>query len=112
MSTPHRIPRAPRFRIGLGTLTTALGVLIAIAITITFIAVTGANHTTAVTLVTPSQAAAGSTPHVRYLGPQQQTVRPNPQTAQIQDGGSTPTTGARNPASRYTCLGAAHHCLP
>jgi hypothetical protein len=91
---------------------TALGALIAIATTITFIALTGANHTTTATPPTASQAAAGSTPHIRYLGPRQQSARPNPQTAQIQRGGSTPTTNAGNPAPQYTCLGAAHHCLP
>jgi hypothetical protein len=112
MSTPHSIARPPRFRIGLGTLLTALGVLIAIATTITFIALTGANQTTAATPATPSQATAGSTPHIHYLGPRQQSARPNPQTAQIQGGGTTPTTGAGNPAPHYTCLGAAHHCLP
>lgn len=112
MSTPHSIPRAPRFRIGLGTLLTALGVLIAVAITITFIALAGATHTTIATPATPTQAAAGSTPHTQYLGPQQQSARPNPQTAQINGGGITPTTGADNPAPHYTCLGAAHHCLP
>jgi len=87
---------------------TALGVLIAIATTIAFIALTGANHTTVATPATPAQAAAGSTPHIRYLGPQQQSARPNPQTAQTQGGGTTPTTGAGN----YACLGAARHCLP
>ena len=111
MSTPHTIPRAPRFRIGLGTLMTALGVLIAVAITITFIALTGANHTTAATPATLSQAAAGPS-QVRYLGPRQQSARPNPQAAQSQGGASTPTTGAGNPGPHYTCLGAAHDCLP
>lgn len=110
MSTPHTIPRAPRFRIKLGTLMTSLGVLIAIATTVTVIALTGANHTTLAPPATASQAAAGSTPHIRYLGPQQQSARPNPQTAQ--GGASTPTTGAGNPTAHYACLGAAHHCLP
>jgi len=104
MSTPHSIPRAPRFRIRPGTLMTALGVLIAIATTIAFIALTGTNHTTAATPATPSQAAS-STAHIRYLGPQQQS-------AQNQGGSSTATTDTGNPAPHYTCLGAAHNCLP
>lgn len=110
MSAPHTIPRAPRLRTGLGTLFTALGVLIAVA-TITFIALTAANHTTAATPATPSQAAAGPTPHTQYLGPAQQSARPNSQAAQIQ-GVSSPTTDAANPSPRYTCLGVAHYCLP
>jgi hypothetical protein len=112
MSTPHSIPRAPRFRIGLGPLLTSLGVLIAIATTITFIALTGANHTTAATPAAPSQAAVSSTTHIQYLGPQQQNVQGNPQTAQSQGSDSTPTADAGNLAPHYTCLGAAHHCLP
>jgi len=112
MSTPHSLPRAPRLRTGLGTLLTALGVLIAIATTIAFIALTGTNHTTAATPAAPSQAAAGSATHIQYLGPQQQSAERNPQTAQSQGAGSTPTTDAGNPAPRYTCLGAAHYCLP
>jgi len=105
MSTPHSIPRAPRFRIRPGTLMTALGVLIAIATTIAFIALTGTNHTTALTPATPSQAAASSTTHIHHLGPQQQS-------AQNQGGSSTATTDTGNPAPHYTCLGAAHNCLP
>jgi len=112
MSTPHSIPRAPRFRIRLGTLMTALGVLIAIATTIAFIALTGANHTTTATPATASQAAARSTSHTQYLGPAQQRARPNPQTVKTQAGIPALTTGARNPAPHYACLGAAHHCLP
>jgi len=102
MSTPHSVPRAPRFRSKLGTLMTALGALIAIAvaiaIAIAFVALTGANRTTAATPATPPQAAAGATPHIQYLGPAQQTARPNPQTTQTQGGGRTPTTGAPNAA--------------
>jgi hypothetical protein len=75
---------------------TTLGVLIAIATTIAFIALTGANHTTITTPATPSQAVASSTPHIQHLGPQQQDAWPNPQTTQ----------------PHYTCLGAADHCLP
>lgn len=112
MSTPHSIPRAPRFRGKLGTLMTALGALIAVAVAVVFISLAGANHTTAASPATPSQAAAGSTPHIQYLGPAQQTARLNPQTAQIQGGGNTPTTSAPNAAPHYTCLGAAHDCLP
>jgi len=96
MSTPRSLPRNPRLPIKRGTLLTALGVLIAIATTITFIALTATHHTTATTPPAATHAAASPTPHNHYLGPQQQNARPKPQTTQ----------------PHYTCLGAAHHCLP
>jgi hypothetical protein len=50
MSTQHTIARvSPRFRIGHGTVLTALGVLVAIAVTIVILALSGTNHTTAAT---------------------------------------------------------------
>jgi hypothetical protein len=85
---------------------TALGVLVAIAVTITILALTGANHTTAPTPATASQASSGSTPQVHYLGPRQEHAVINPPS-----GGGSTTVGVGNPASRYSCLGAAQRCL-
>jgi hypothetical protein len=63
MSTQQSIPRlAPRFRIGLGRAVTALGVVLAVAVTITILVFTGANHTTVINPVTHSEAAGDSTP--------------------------------------------------
>jgi hypothetical protein len=72
MSTPQTIARVtPRFRIRPGTVVTALGVLVAIAVTIGILALTGTHHTTVTTPATTSQAA-GATPQTHYLGPRQQ----------------------------------------
>jgi hypothetical protein len=106
MSTSQGIPHpAPGFRIALRTVLTALGVLLAIAVTITFLALTGANHTTVATPVTASQAAAGSTPEIHYLGPRQNSAALS----------ATPTSGASglaaDPAPHFTCLGDAQRCL-
>jgi hypothetical protein len=107
MSTPHSIPHVtPRFRIGLGTALSALGVLLAIAVTVILLALTGANHTTIATPVTASQASTGSTPQAHYLGPRQQRAAINPQSVP-----GTTTTGASNPAAHYACLAAARRCL-
>lgn len=107
MSTPQSIPHlTPRSRIRRGTLLTALGVLLAIAVAIIMLALTGTNHTTLATPVTASQAAASSTPQVRYLGPHQEHAAINPQSR-----GITPATSAGNPAPHYNCLGAARSCL-
>ncbi len=100
MSTPHTITRVtPRSRIRPGAVLTALGVLVAIAVTIVFLALTGTHRTTVTTAATSSQAAASATPHTHYLGPRQQQA---------------PTTshGAASAASAHsTCLGAAQRCL-
>jgi len=105
MSTPQSIPHlTPRFRIGLGTTLTALGVLVAIAVSILILALTGANNTTVATPVTASQAASGSTPQVHYLGPRQEQAATD-----AHSGGTRPTAGAGNPAAH--CLGAAQRCL-
>jgi hypothetical protein len=127
MSTPQSIPHpGPRYRIRPGTLLTALGFLLAIAVTIIVLALTSANHTTLATPVTASQAAGSSTPQTQYLGPHyERTVRPRPistglprvspllQTRPISrpSGGITPATSAGNPAAHYNCLGAARSCL-
>lgn len=107
MSTPQSIPHVtPQFRIGLGTALSALGVLVAIAVTVTFLALTAANHSSVATPVTASQASAGSVPQVHYLGPRQQQAAINAQSV-----AGTTTAGASNPAAHYTCLGAGHGCL-
>lgn len=104
MSTTQSTARiAPRFRVGRGTLLTAIGVLVAIALAITIPALTGANHTNVATPATASQAAAGSTPQTRYLGPRQEQA--------AQRDATTPTAGIGNPAPHYICLGAAQRCL-
>jgi hypothetical protein len=92
-------PLAPRLHVTVGTALTALGAVLAIAATIVTLALTGANHTTAASPPTASQAASSPTTHVRYLGPRQLKATPDPQ--------SGATAGAGNAAPRYTCLGAA-----
>jgi len=79
-------------------------VLVAIAVSIVILALTGAHHATTSNPVTPSQAVAGSVPQTHYLGPRQDRAGLNPQTTQTQAGGAT--------APHYTCLEAAQHCLP
>jgi hypothetical protein len=106
-STAHL---SPRFRIG--PVLTALGALVAIAVTIIMLALTGANHTTVAIPVTASQAAAGPTTQIRYLGPHQLREGLGSQTARTLDGGTAPTAGAGNAAPHYTCLGSAKRCLP
>jgi len=104
MSTPQTIePLTPRFRITPGALLTALGVLVAIAVTVTFITLTGTNHHTTIASPATSQAAATATPHTQYLGPRQQHAPTVSQGA-----GSAP---AGEPAAHYACLGAPHRCL-
>jgi hypothetical protein len=101
MST-HSIPHlTPRFRIGRRTVLTAVALLVAIAATITILALT-ANHTTAATPATaPHATAARSIPQTHYLGPRQEHATPNPQTS-----GTT-----ANPAVHYSCLQAAQRCI-
>jgi hypothetical protein len=81
-------------------LLTALGVLLAIAVTVVIVALTGANHATGATAVTASQAVSGQA-QVHYLGPRQTRFRVNPT--------SIPGDGSR-PAAHYTCLGVARDC--
>ena len=108
MYTPQPIePLTPRFRIRPGTVVTALGVLVAIAVTIGILALTGTNHTTLPIPATTSHAADGTAPHVHYLGPQQTRAWLNPATTQGDATG--PVTGDHVP--QYTCLGIAEHCL-
>jgi hypothetical protein len=99
---PHLTPRC---RIGLGKVLTAFGILIAIGVAVVFLALAGANRTTAASPSTPSRAAAGSAPEIRYMGPRQTTA-----------GLSATTSGASglaagNLAPRFTCLGDAQRCL-
>jgi hypothetical protein len=102
MSTPQSIPHfTPRFRIGLRTGLSALGVLVAVAVTVIGLALTGAHHATVATPVTAPQAAAGSMPQTHFLGPRQEQAA----------SGATATTGAGTPAPHYICLGAARRCL-
>ena len=100
MYTPQPIePFTPRVRIRPGTALTALGVLVAIALTIAFLALTSTHHTTVTIPATASQAAASATPPTHYLGPRQQQA-------------STTSRGAASAASGHsTCLGAAQRCL-
>ena len=100
MSTPQTITRpTPRSRIRPGAILTTLGVLVAIAVTIGILALTGTHHTTITTPATSSQAGASATLHTQYLGPRQQQA-------------STTSHGAAGAASAHsTCLGAAQRCL-
>jgi hypothetical protein len=101
MSTPHSVPLSPRVRIGRGTTMTALGVILAIAVAITILALTSAAHTTVATPATASEAASVSTPQVHYLGPHQEHAAITPQS------GSGTTAAAGNAVSHYGWLGAA-----
>ena len=104
MSTPQTSARVtPRSRIRPGTILTTLGALVAIALTIVILALTGTHHTTVTTAATTSQASASATPQTHYLGPRQQQAR-------------TTTHGAASavsaePAAHFTCLGAPQRCL-
>jgi hypothetical protein len=110
MSTPQTIARvAPRFQVRQAPLLTALGVFVAIAVSIVILALTGASHTTAASPVTASEATGASVPQVHYLGPRQLSEGLNPQTTQMPRGG---TSSTNNALSGYACLGAAQHCLP
>jgi NO-binding membrane sensor protein with MHYT domain len=72
MSTPQTIALgAPRFRIRPATLGTALGVLVAVAVSIVILGLAGAHRTTGMNPATGSQASNGAVSQVRYLGPQQ-----------------------------------------
>ena len=83
-----------------GTVLTALGVLIAIAVTIMFITLTGTHHTTA--------AIPATTPNPPLPPPRTPTTsghansRPQPPAA---------SAAAGEPAAHYACLGAAQRCL-
>lgn len=108
MSTHQSIPNVVlRVRIGRGTALTAVGVLVAIAVAIIVLALTGANQSTAAPHLTASQAAAGSTPQLHYLGPRQEHAAINSHTA----GRTTRAAGDGNPALQYTCLGGGGRCL-
>jgi hypothetical protein len=96
-SIPHV---TPRFRIGPRTVLSAVGLFIAIAATITILALT-ANHTTAATPATAPHPAARYTPQTHYLGPRQEQATPHPQTSGI----------TANPSAHYTCLQAAQRCI-
>jgi hypothetical protein len=106
MSTPQSVPLSPRVRIGLGTTLTALGVILAVAVAITILALTSADQTTVATPPTVSQAASGSAPQVHYLGPRQERA-----ISRQGGGGITPTAGAGNAVSHYSWLGAAQRDL-
>jgi hypothetical protein len=57
---------APRFRIGLGRALIALGVVLAVAVTITLLVFTGANHSSVINPVgdtTPTAGSATTTVH-------------------------------------------------
>jgi len=96
-SIPHV---TPRFGIGPRTVLTAVGLFVAIAATITILALT-AHHTTAQAPAAAPHVSARSTPQTRYLGPRQQHATLNPRTSGT----------IRNRAGRYSCLEAAPHCI-
>jgi hypothetical protein len=83
---------------------TAIGVLVAIAVSIVIVALTGAHHTTTSTPVTPSQAASGSVPQIHYLGPQQVRAGLNSQTPHVRSAATAPAAGGSTQAPQYTCL--------
>jgi hypothetical protein len=80
---------------------TALGVLVAIAVSFAILALAGAHRTT--NPVTASKATAGPVPQIHYLGPRQLRVGLNPLTTQTHTGGTTVT--------HYTCV-PEKYCIP
>ena len=114
MSTPQTIAfPAPRLRLRHATLLTALGVLVAITVTVAVLALTtGAQHNATAVPVTSSAAIGGSVPAVRYLGPRQVSAAAlDPQPTQLQAFGATPTAAASHAALLHSCLGDAQRCL-
>jgi hypothetical protein len=84
MTTPQTNAHiAHRLRIRPATPLTALGVLVAIAVSILILALTHAHRTATGSPVTPSQAAGGSVPELHYLGPRQVGAGREPQTARV-----------------------------
>jgi hypothetical protein len=113
MSTPQAIALpASRVRFHQATLLTALGVLVAIAVTIVIIALTTGGHpATSTNAVTVSGATSGSVSELHYLGPRQVGAAAlDPQTTPLQAVG-TPRAAASNGVLHYTCLAAAERCL-
>jgi hypothetical protein len=104
MSTTQGISHlTPRVRIGFGTVLAALGVLVAIAVTIGLLALTSANHTAAAIPSATSPAVAGSAPEIHYLGPRQTSAALSATTSS--------GLGASDRAPHITCLGDAQRCL-
>ena len=92
-STPQSIPLTRRIQGGLATLI-AVGVLLAIGVAVTVIAVSNANNTTQAPQVRTSQATVGSTPGTRYLG--------HRDAGAVVNGGPGPAVAVGNPASTQT----------
>jgi hypothetical protein len=114
MSTPQPIAfPAPRVRFRQTALLTALGVLVAIAVSIAIIALTTGGHpATASSPVTVSQATSGSVPGVHFFGPRQiGAAALDPQSTQRPAVGTTPAGHATTAGLHYTCLGAAERCF-
>ena len=105
MDRPQPIaPLTPRLRIKPGAILTALGVLVAIAVTIMFLTLTATNHHTTVAIpATTPQPAATTTPHTNYLGPRQQQARTTA------NGAARAAEGDR--AAHYAYLGAPQRRL-
>jgi hypothetical protein len=104
MSTPQSIALTPGLRIGRRTTLIALGLLLAIAMTLTVLTLTSSGQTTGTTAAAASYAVGGSTQQVRYLGPRQEHAIP-------QNGGGTSTAAPSTLLMHYTCLGAVQRCL-
>jgi hypothetical protein len=106
MATTHTITRVgTQSRTRQATLLTAIVALAAVAISIAVLTLAGAHHSTAATPLTTSNAAAGSVPQVRYLGPNQVSEDLNA----VRN--LTPSAGADD-AAHYICLGVAQErCL-
>jgi hypothetical protein len=83
---------------------TAIGVLVAITVSVLILALTGASHSTTATPLTPSQAAGGSVPQLHYLGPRQAHAGLNSQAAQVHGDARTQPVAGPNRAPQYTCV--------
>jgi hypothetical protein len=105
MSTPQTTaPVAPRFAIRPATLATAIGVLVAITVSIVILVLTGSSHNNTTIPLTPSQAGSGSVPQIHYLGPRQDGAGVKPLTPRVHSDAQASAAGASNPAPRYTCV--------
>jgi hypothetical protein len=92
-STPQSIPLTRRIQGGGATLI-AVGVLLAIAVTVVILAVTSGNNPAQRTSAGTSQATGGSTARARYLGARQAGA--------VVNGGASPAAAVGNTASSQT----------
>ncbi len=98
MSTLQSTPRVPyRLRTRLGAGLVALGALIAIAVSVLILALTGANHTTTASSATHNAAAHVSVPVTQSHGTGAPHAVLDPLTGQMHGGGVFPAARGAEP---------------